>query len=230
MTWIASLAAGLAFVAAGSAPALAQDAGKPHAKPEKPQAQHPEKKVERKGEAKVEGEHGAPAAAGAEVGKPAPDFTLTGTDGKTYKAADLKDKIVVLEWINRECPVCQKQAPSMKETAAALQKKGVIWLAVDSSAHHKLADNAEHAKKESLSYPILDDAAGTVGHAFGAKSTPTTYVINKGTLAYSGALIPQEKGDSRNYVTEAVEALLAGKEAPTSTTKAYGCSVKYKKD
>lgn len=164
---------------------------------------------------------------GAEVGKPAPAFELKGTDGKTYKLADLQDKTVVLEWINRECPVCKAQLPQMKETASALQKKGVVWLAIDSSHMHSLTDNAEHVKKESLPYPILDDSAGTVGKLYGAKATPTMFVIHKGTVAYSGALIP--KGDTtRNYVSEAVEALLAGNTVPTSKTDAYGCSVKYK--
>jgi peroxiredoxin len=225
ITWIASVVTGAAFLAA---PALAQDA-----KPEKPAPTKQEKPHAKQGEKKdaksAESTGGETKASmgGAEVGKAAPAFSLTGTDGKTYKLADFKDKIVVIEWINRECPVCKAQMPVMKETSAALQKKGVVWLAIDSTAAHTTKDNAEHVKKEGLAYPILDDSAGTVGHAYGAKSTPTMFVINKGTVAYSGAAV-QEKEGSRNYVSEAVEALLAGKEVPTPTTKAYGCSVKYK--
>lgn len=164
---------------------------------------------------------------GAEVGRPAPDFALTGTDGKSYKLSDLKDKVVVLEWINRECPVCKAQEPKLKETAGALLKRGVVWLAIDSTASHKIADNAEHVKKAGLPYPILDDSAGTVGRAYGAKCTPTLFILNKGVVAYSGALIPQGEG-SRNYVADAAEELLAGRTVSTASTKAYGCSVKYK--
>lgn len=227
MTWIGLVTGVVAFVAS---PAFGQEHKPQDPKNDKPAAKKDDKghtKAEHKAEAKAEHKDTAAAMGGAEVGKAAPDFTLTGTDGKTYKLADLKDKVVVLEWINRECPVCVKQAPMMKETAAALTKKGVVWLAVDSTHSHKIADNAEHAKKDGLTYPILDDAAGTVGKAYGAKATPTMYVINKGTVAYTGALV-QEKDGSRNYVSEAVEALLAGKEVPTASTKAYGCSVKYK--
>lgn len=168
-------------------------------------------------------------SAGPEIGKPAPAFELKGTDGKTYKLSDLKDKVVVLEWINKDCPVCQAQEPKLKETAAALQKKGVVWLAIDSTSTRKAEDNVEHVKKAGLPYPILDDAAGTVGTAYNAQRTPTLFVINKGTLAYSGSLIPQKKDDSRNYVGEAVEALLAGKPVPMAQTEAYGCTVKYAK-
>lgn len=203
----------LAFSTAFSLTAVAQDAGKGH---EKPAAGHQEhgKKEE--------------ATAKAEVGKAAPDFTLKGTDGKTYKLSDLKDKVVILEWTNRDCPVCKKLEPKMKETATALQKKDVVWLSIDSTSFHGISDNAEHVKKAELPYPILDDAAGTVGKTYGAAVTPTVYIINKGTVAYTGALVPQGD-DTRNYVTEAVDAILAGKTVETTTTKAYGCSVKYKK-
>jgi peroxiredoxin len=210
---------GVATVCLGlTVSALAQDKPKSDKDAKKPET--PAKSQDSKGEDK--------AAGGlAEVGKPAPSFEAKATDGKTYKLADLKDKTVVLEWINRECPVCQKQTPQMKETAAALQKKGVVWLAIDSTHSHTTTDNAEHVKKEGLPYAIVDDAAGTIGKAYGAKNTPTMFVIHKGNVAYSGSLIPQ--GDTtRNYVTEAVEALLGGKEVSTKTTKPYGCTVKYK--
>ncbi|TWT42341.1 Thiol-disulfide oxidoreductase ResA [Phycisphaerae bacterium RAS1] len=168
------------------------------------------------------------ARSGPKIGDAAPAFELKATDGKTYKLADLKDKTVVLEWINRECPVCKKQAPQMKATAESMQAKGVIWLAIDSTAAHALADNAEHVKADKLPYPILDDHEGTVGKAYGSAHTPTMFIVHKGKIAYTGALVPA-KGDERNYVKEAAEALLAGKEPPLAETEAYGCSVKYKK-
>lgn len=226
MTWIGIVTGLVAFTAS---PAFGQEHKPQQPATEKPHAKKDEKAAA-KGEHKADHKDTAAATGGAEVGKAAPDFTLTATDGKTYKMSELKDKVVVLEWINRECPVCKEQEPVMKESAATLTKKGVVWLAIDSSAHHKIADNAEHVKKAGLTYPILDDSAGTIGKAFGAKATPTMYVINKGTVAYSGAAVQKKEEGSRNYVVEAVEALLAGKEVPTATTKAYGCSVKYKKD
>lgn len=209
----------LALSAAFGLTAVAQDAGKGQDKPA------PGKKEEGKKEG---GKKDEKAAAKVEIGAAAPDFELKGTDGKTYKLSDLKDKVVILEWTNRECPVCVGLEPKMKETATAVQKKGVVWLSIDSTKSHAIADNAEHVKKAGLPYPILDDAAGTVGTAYGAKVTPTVFIVNKGTLAYTGALVP--KGDeTRNYVTEAIDAILAGKTVETTTTSAYGCSVKYKK-
>src|SRR5262245_19444557 len=49
----------------------------------------------------------APASATssvAELGKLAPDFTLTDTEGKQVKLSSFKGKIVVLEWFNPDCP------------------------------------------------------------------------------------------------------------------------------
>lgn len=229
---LTSLAGMLAFSVACSFTAVAQDAGKGHEKPAAGHQNHDHAKDGhgKKDEGKKDaGKKDETAAKGAEVGKAAPDFTLKGTDGKTYKLSDFKDKVVVLEWTNRECPVCQGLESKTKETAAAVQKKGVVWLSIDSTAAHSLTDNTEHAKKAGLSYPILDDAAGTVGRAYGAKVTPTVYIINKGTVAYVGALVP--KGDeTRNYVTETVDQILAGKPVETTTSPAYGCNVHYKKD
>ncbi|MFN0134959.1 MAG: redoxin domain-containing protein [Phycisphaerae bacterium] len=174
----------------------------------------------------------AAAATTAEVGKPAPAFELKGIDGKTVKLADLKDKVVVLEWFNMECPVCVNRIPVMKQTEEKYTKQGVVWIAVDSTHFRKAEQNVEFAKKEKINYPILMDNDGKVGKAYDAKTTPHMFVINKGTLAYAGAI---DSGDSktagdRNYVAEALDAILASKPVATSSTKAFGCSVKYKKD
>lgn len=204
-------------------PAWAQE--KEKSKDGAPAKSQPEAKAESKEGAKKDA--GASAKATAAVGQPAPDFALKATDGKTYKLSELKDKIVVLEWFNKDCPVCQGQAAQMKETSAALSKQGVVWLAIDSTKDRKVEDNVAHAKNDKLPHPVLDDSSGAVGRAYGAKFTPTVYVINKGTLVYSGALIPSKKGENRNYVREAVEAVVAGKEVPLKETQAYGCTVKY---
>lgn len=174
----------------------------------------------------------AAAATTAEVGKPAPDFELKGIDGKTVKLSDLKDKVVVLEWFNMECPVCVNRIPTMKTTEEKYTKQGVVWLAVDSTHFRKVEQNVEFAKDKKINYAILMDNDGKVGKAYGAKTTPHMYVINKGTLVYAGGI---DSGDSktpgdRNYVAEALDAVLAGKPVATSTTKPFGCSVKYKKD
>lgn len=165
-------------------------------------------------------EQAAKPAAPAKIGDAAPDFTLTGSDGKTYKLADYREKTFVLEWFSKDCPTCKRQAGKLRDTAARLAKRDVTWLAIDSSHYRKAADNREYAAAEKLPYPILEDFDGRTGRAYGAKVTPHIFVIHRGKLAYSGALVKQ--AEERNYVVEAVEAILDGKEPPLTTTTPYG--------
>lgn len=175
----------------------------------------------------------------AEVGKPAPDFTLADTAGKEVKLSSFKDKIVVLEWFNPDCPVVKQQheSASLKTLAADCTKKGVVWLAINSAAPGKQgADkerNVKAAEAWALSHPILLDDKGTVGRQYGATNTPQMFVIDaKGVLAYAGAIDNNEKGDVEPakrviYPLAAIEALQKGEPVKTPSTKAYGCSVKY---
>jgi peroxiredoxin len=185
----------------------------------------------------------SPAAAGqAEVGKPAPDFTLTDYEGKAYHLADLRGKTVVLEWFNPDCPFVKASHTkgSLKGLAKRWTDKGVVWLAIDSSAPGKqgnLPDAVAAGKKAyAMEHPVLADASGQVGRLYGATNTPHLFVINaQGVVAYRGAIdnSPDGEGESPtggtliNYVDVALQALAAGKPVETKETRAYGCGVKY---
>jgi peroxiredoxin len=182
------------------------------------------------------------AAAKAEVRKPAPDFTLADYEGKPVHLADLRGKIVVLEWFNPDCPFVKASHTkgSLQTTAKRHTDKGVVWLAINSAAAGKQGhdkDRVEAGKKAfGLEHPILVDASGAVGRLYGATNTPHMFVIDKqGTLVYRGAIdnSPDGEGDSPqggklvNYVDAALEDLAAGRPIGTKETQAYGCGVKY---
>lgn len=162
----------------------------------------------------------------AKIGQEAPSFELTGADGKTYKLDDYKDKVVVLEWISKDCPWSVKAVPLMKSTHEKYNEKGVVWLAIDSTHWRNPEDNVEYAKDKGLKYPILTDKDGKVGRTYGAKTTPHIFIIDKGKLVYMGG--HDNRGD-RNYIAETLDAVLADKDIPSPITKPYGCTVKYKK-
>src|SRR5580692_10858670 len=135
---------------------------------------------------------------GADIGKPAPAFSLQDQNGKTVSLSDYAGKIVVLEWTNPNCPIVGRhyQAKTMVTLAVEFVPKGVVWLAVNSTHTDGNAENLAWVNKNGLSYPVLNDASGTVGKAYGAKTTPNMFIIGKdGTLLDSGGIDNDPDGD-----------------------------------
>ena len=169
----------------------------------------------------------------AAVGRPAPDFALGDVYGKSFKLSEFKDHVVVLEWLNKGCPVsrrCHDQA-IMQGVYKKYAAKGVIWLAIDTTRGLQPAANRVYAAEQGMAYPILHDLDGSVGKLYGAKTTPHMYVIDKkGVLVYAGAIDDDPPGrnkDRTNYVAAALDAVLAGNPVAKPKTDSYGCGVKY---
>ncbi|MCC6953150.1 MAG: redoxin family protein [Deltaproteobacteria bacterium] len=181
-------------------------------------------------------------AAFAETAKaPAPNFSVTATDGKTYDIEKLRGKVVVLEWFNKGCPFVQRVYENnyMQGLQAEYGKQGIVWLTVNST-HEGHGDyiapkDVSAALGEWKAQPTgyIADADGKLGKLFDAKTTPTMVVIDKnGAIAYQGALdnYPQADDDAAktvHYTRDALQALVSGQPIMTSQTKSYGCSVKY---
>ncbi len=182
----------------------------------------------------------APPLATAVVGQPAPDFTLSDTEGKTVRLSDHKGKLVVLEWWNPGCPFVKfahGEGP-LRSMAAEQTAQGVVWFAINSGAAGKQGAGAdasrEGAKGFGMTHPVLLDEAGTVGRAYEARKTPHVYLIDdQGVLVYRGAIdnapIGEVDGGGAyvNYLAAALADVRAGKPVATPQTDAYGCSVKY---
>ena len=173
------------------------------------------------------------ANAQVQNGSPAPDFALKDSTGKDQKLSDYKGKIVVLEWANDECPFCQRHyGPAKTMIKLANANADVVWLAIDSTSTHTPEMDAAWVQKETIPFPVLSDQDGTVGKAYGAKTTPHMFVIAAdGTLAYQGAIDNNPRGNKSNvvnYVEKALTELKAGKPVTEASTRPYGCSVKYK--
>ena len=174
------------------------------------------------------------AADTAEVGKPAPAFTLKDETGKEHSLAQYQGKVVVLEWTNPGCPYVRRhyQAKTMQNTLKGFDAKKVVWLAVDSTSSNTPDKSASWKKEQGFPYSVLQDQDGKVGKAYGAKTTPHMYIIDeKGVLRYAGAIDDDPRGKNAtpvNHVKTAVDAMMSGQPVPEATTDPYGCSVKYK--
>ncbi len=177
------------------------------------------------------------------VGDAAPDFATKDIKGNPVKLADLKDKVVVLEWNNPNCPFVKKhyESKNMQDLQKKYTEKGVVWVSINSSAEGKEGNLSEEDARNNFidkgfaatNYVI--DADGSIGHLYGASTTPHMYVINKGTLVYQGAIdsiASADKADiakADNYVAKALDEVLGGKAVTTAVTQPYGCGVKYNK-
>jgi len=170
---------------------------------------------------------------GVRPGDRAPDFALKNQDGKEVKLSDYKGKIVVLQWFNEDCPFIQRHYEAKTFTALSdkYADKGVVQLAIDSTGASTPADNQKWVSSHALKFPILQDRDHKVAKAYGARTTPHMFVIDKdGKVAYTGAIDNDPEGDKTdrtNYVAQALDELLAGKSVSKPETKSYGCGVEH---
>ncbi len=178
------------------------------------------------------------AAEQAKIGQPAPNFTLQDQDGKTVNLADYKGKIVVLEWFNPGCPFVQRHYSQKFNTMNNLydkwSAKDVAWLGINTTKGNNAGSNKAAADKWDIKHPLLSDPDGTVAKAYGAKTTPHMFIIDKqGVLVYKGGIDNDPDGDKSadkvNYVDKALSELVAGQTVSQPETESYGCGVKYPK-
>jgi len=183
-------------------------------------------------------------AATAEVGKAAPDFTLTDINGNQHSLADFKGKTVVLEWVNPECPFVVKhydKSGNIPKTQQAATAQGVVWLQIN-SGHPGAQGDFDPAKAAAwqkrngvAAAAYFRDQDGKVGKLYDARTTPHLYVIDGGgTLVYAGGIDSirsskvEDIASATNYVNAALADLKAGRPVGTKTSQPYGCSVKYR--
>ncbi len=176
------------------------------------------------------------------VGQAAPDFSALDTAGKTHRLSDYKGKLVVLEWTNPGCPFVQKHySGNMQGLQKEATGKGVVWLAINSTetgsgdylAPARLA--GWMAGKQAAASATLMDESGSIGQLYNARTTPHMYIISpQGQLVYAGAIdsIASARVDdirtATNYVRQGLNEALAGKALSVASSRAYGCSIKYK--
>ena len=180
------------------------------------------------------------------VGAAAPDFNLPGIDGHNWSLKDFAgSKILVVTFTCNHCPTAQYYEGRIKEIVADYKDKGVALVAImpndpksvrlDELGWSDLSDSfAEmklRAKDRQFNFPYLyDGETEGVSRAYGPVATPHVFVFDAArSLRYVGAIDNSERIQhvTKNYLREALDALLTGKEPPVAQTKAVGCSIKW---
>jgi DsbC/DsbD-like thiol-disulfide interchange protein len=164
----------------------------------------------------------------------APPLALTDQAGNRLDIADWRGSYLVVEWINPDCPYVKRHhvtKHTMVDLAAKYATKGVKWVAVNSTYYMTPETTAQWHKEWALPYPILIDRDGKAGKAWGAKTTPHMFVVDKtGQIIYEGGIDDDPRGNKEtptNYVAKALDEALAGRPVSAPKARQYGCSVKY---
>jgi len=118
-----------------------------------------------------------PAPAVRVVGKPAPDFALQDTQGRTWRLSELRGKVVFVNFWATWCPPCRAEMPSMQALAHSLPPKDFQMLAILSN------DRAEAALRLATSVgftaPILLDPENIASRAYGLTGVPESYIVDR---------------------------------------------------
>jgi thioredoxin-dependent peroxiredoxin len=127
-------------------------------------------------------------AAALKVGDEAPDFTLKGSDGKTYKLSEFKGKqAVVVAWYPKAMTGgCTAECKSLKESGAELRKYDVAYFG---ASVDKPELNKQFSDKLELDFPLLSDPTQETAKAYGVLNDRsmanrwTFYIDKNGKIA-----------------------------------------------
>lgn len=181
----------------------------------------------------------------AATGPKAPNFALRDSRGVTRRLSDYRGKWVILEWVNYDCPYVKKHYHSshrnMQRLQAQAARHGIVWFTICSSAPGKQGHftpaqvNARMRQLGAVPAAYLLDPTGAVGHSFRAQRTPGIRIISpQGTVEYSGgadSIVSSRASDvpkAKNHIAAALADIVARRPIRTRSTRAYGCSVKYR--
>ena len=110
------------------------------------------------------------------LGKPAPDFQLTGLDGQSVSLADLKGQVVVLDFWASWCAPCRESLPHLGKLHAE-KRDGVKVFAVN--LREDKAKVEAFLKSQNVDLPVLLDSDGAIADKYNVVSIPQTVVIGK---------------------------------------------------
>jgi peroxiredoxin len=172
-----------------------------------------------------------------QLGAEAPDFCLTGVDGKEYTLGSFeKAKLLIAVFSCNHCPAVIGSQDRMIQLHTDYKPKGVEIIAINSNEDKNHPDDSfekmkERAREKSFPFPYVRDESQEVALAYGALRTPHFYVFDqRRRLRYTGRMDDNPYDASKvtqHDLRNALDALLAGKRPPVELTNPKGCNVKW---
>jgi peroxiredoxin len=174
-----------------------------------------------------------------EIGSPAPDFNLTGTDNKKYSLYSFKDnKALIVIFSCNHCPYVKAYEDRIINIQQDYADKGVAIIAINSNEDVNYPDDSfenmkKRAAEKNFNFPYLRDEDQSVARAYDATHTPEIFLFDADRkLVFHGKIDDnwQEPDKVQNgYLRNALDELLAGKEISVPETFTIGCTIKWKK-
>jgi peroxiredoxin len=161
------------------------------------------------------------------------DFLLKDFRGADRSLSDYRDsKVVVLAFLGTECPLAKLYGTRLGELDRRYRDRGVTILGINANRQDSITEIAAHARIHNVEFPVLKDLGNRVADQIGAQRTPEVFVLDQSrTVRYHGRIDDQygvgyiREGVEKNYLQDAIDDLLAGREVRTSSTKVVGCFI-----
>jgi peroxiredoxin len=172
------------------------------------------------------------------VGAKAPAFALVNaTNNERVAFAPGDGKLSVVIFTCNQCPYSKAFEDRIVALGRVYGKRGVRFYAIDPNDDdaypvERLSEMKERATTKNYPFPYLKDGDSAIARAYGARVTPHVFVIDgKGAVRYRGYVDDSAKAGVRQHtgLQDALDALLAGREVQQSATRAFGCSIKFRK-
>jgi len=172
------------------------------------------------------------------LGSVAPDFSLPDAHGKTWSMTQIASgKPLLVVFACNHCPYVIHLRSALGALATEFLGRGVNFVAINSNDSQSHPDDSpEHmpafAQSAGWYFPYLIDATQQVAHAWHAACTPDFFLIDAaGKLAYAGQF-DSSRPKSETPITgsdlrTALEAVIAGRPAPTPQIPSLGCNIKW---
>lgn len=180
---------------------------------------------------------------GYEVGDKAINFdlvnaskTVNGID-QTVSLDDYKNaKGFIVIFTCNHCPFSKAYEDRIISLQTKYEKKGIHVVAINpNDKERQPADSYEkmktRAKEKGFNFAYLYDETQDIAKAYGARKTPHVYLLDsEREVKYIGAIDDNTEGDmvKKKYVENAIAEMLNGKPITKSTSKAIGCTIKWK--
>lgn len=170
-----------------------------------------------------------PVAAGEIV----PKLTASNATGKAVPIVSPSAKYTVVAFLSTRCPCTARYLSRLQETVKPLKTQGVRLVGINANANEPPEDAVRYAREQHLTFPLLkDDKTNQIARAFGASVTPEVFVLDaKRTVRYHGAIDDSLYGSDikREYLRDALNALVAGKSPEKASVSAFGCGIYVRK-